>query len=561
MNAAIGNIWASMLSLISPEVLLLIFGTIIFGTIVSMAEKEEVRRPRRRGRGSRRCRLGRMKGFDEKVDDFINMFNQQIKLQRYEEMLTIESGRGSKTDHGHHLTRSKSDTACEGEGHVHLVRSMSSISELTNMLVSTKNRSLIAIKDFDHCAGMLPNLKNELTGSCLLKFLDVLLSSCGGEKIFVLTTNHRDLYDAALLHPFNMDIHIHTSSPQPIALPDGGEIVELDSSEQKPLPDFDATINNTYQSGLLVSDSENKNMIEESKRWCMTESVPSLVDSTTRRSSIDFDALDNRAHLVMAHQINPIISFDTEEKGTREGVYGECLTKSVLSFDDSTKREPLPDFVATENEAHLVRAYQSGPIVFLSENKNRGESVKEECITKSILDLEDLQQHSGGRRGATEKSIGTIHDQGFHVTGNISWKSFDLLPREQPNDCLPLSSLGRLRLEGCVQPEKSPDLPRVAQINGVEQRVTKSPRYLGGLTAQVRLVEVAMPGVTKLSSGVGLMKDGSDIQLGLVNSTTVVVSLEIPAAWFGSVNFWSTGDPGVKKTRELRVRDGLNPDV
>lgn len=83
------------------------------------------------------------------------------------------------------------------------------------------------------------------------------------------------------------------------------------------------------------------------------------------------------------------------------------LTKSVLSFDDSTKRISLPDFVVTENKAHLVRAYQSGPIVSLSENKNRGEVVKGECITNSTLDLEDLQQHSSGRQDAAEKSFGS----------------------------------------------------------------------------------------------------------------------------------------------------------
>ncbi|KAG5547264.1 hypothetical protein RHGRI_013065 [Rhododendron griersonianum] len=43
--------------------------------------------------------------------------------------------------------------------------SMPSISELRNVLVSTRNRSLIAIQDFDHCAGtgMLHNLVNEVS--------------------------------------------------------------------------------------------------------------------------------------------------------------------------------------------------------------------------------------------------------------------------------------------------------------------------------------------------------------------------------------------------------------
>lgn len=60
-----------------------------------------------------------------------------------------------------------------------------------------------------------------------------------------------------------------------------------------------------------------------------------------------------------------------------------------------------------------------------------------------------------------------------------------------------------------------------------------------------------MSGVAKLSSGAGLMEDGSDIELGLVNSTiVVVVSLEIPAAWFGqstSVALAIAGDLGREK--------------
>lgn len=240
----------------------------------------------------------------------------------------------------------------------------------------------------------------QLTGSCLLKFLDGLLSACGDEQIIVLTTNHRDLYDAALLRSFNMDIHIHTSSPQPTALSDGGEIVQLDSSEQKPLLDFDATNNSAYHCGLLVSNAETKNMREESNRRAVTESVHSLVDSTTRRSSTHFDPPDNRAHLVMAHQTVPI-GFDSEKNDIVEGLNGECFIKSGLSLDYSIKQK-LRDFDATENKEHLVRAYQTGPVVSLPENENREES---ECVTNSMFGLEDLQKHCGGKRDdAAEKS-------------------------------------------------------------------------------------------------------------------------------------------------------------
>lgn len=70
----------------------------------------------------------------------------------------------------------------------------------------------------------------QLMVSCFLKFNDGLLSSCGDEPIILSTTNCRDQHDAALLTFVNMDTYIHMSSPQPI-----GKIVQLESSEQKPL--------------------------------------------------------------------------------------------------------------------------------------------------------------------------------------------------------------------------------------------------------------------------------------------------------------------------------------
>ncbi|KAH7853108.1 hypothetical protein Vadar_033344 [Vaccinium darrowii] len=258
--------------------------------------------------------------------------------------------------------------------------------------------------NIDHCAVMLPNLKNELTVSCLLKYVDCLFSRCGDERIIVFTTNHRDRNDAALLPLVNMDIYIPASSPQPIALPDGGEIVQLESSEQKPLVDFDGTNNRECHSGILVSSSKNNNKREASKRLCMTESVLSVVDPTTGISLTEFDAPNNGAHLVRACQGGSIMS-NSEKKDTGGGLKGDFLTKSVLSLDDSTKHKSLPDCDATENEAHLLIAYQSCPVVSLLENRNRGEALKRECITKSILGLEDLQQHSGGRRDNAAKSF------------------------------------------------------------------------------------------------------------------------------------------------------------
>ncbi|KAG5512895.1 hypothetical protein RHGRI_038719 [Rhododendron griersonianum] len=144
---------------------------------------------------------------------------------------------------------------------------------------------------------------------------------------------------------------------------------------------------------LPLHNSDNTNAREASKGPCMTEGVRSLVDSTTRISSTDFDAPDNSAHLVRANQSGPIM-LNSEKNDTSEGLIGEWLTESVLSLDDSTKRKSFPDFDAAENKAHLVRPYQSGPVVSLSENKNEGEALKK-----------DLQQHCGGRSDAAAKSF------------------------------------------------------------------------------------------------------------------------------------------------------------
>ncbi|KAH7852571.1 hypothetical protein Vadar_026530 [Vaccinium darrowii] len=180
--------------------------------------------------------------------------------------------------------------------------------------------------------------------SSLFEIIEELLENSLNQQIIVVTTNHnhRDQYHTALLSPLNIDAYMHTSSPQPISLPDGGEIVELDSLEQKPLVDFDATNNRAYQSSVLVSNSEKENTRETSKRQCMTESVFSSDDSRTRKSLTDFVALDYRVNLVRAYQNGPTM-FTSDNKDTREGFNGECLTKSVLSDDDLTKREFLPE--------------------------------------------------------------------------------------------------------------------------------------------------------------------------------------------------------------------------
>lgn len=43
----------------------------------------------------------------------------------------------------------------------------------------------------------------------MLNFMDGLWSSCGDERIIILTTNHKERLDPALLRPGRMDVHIN----------------------------------------------------------------------------------------------------------------------------------------------------------------------------------------------------------------------------------------------------------------------------------------------------------------------------------------------------------------
>ncbi|KAI8553586.1 hypothetical protein RHMOL_Rhmol05G0027300 [Rhododendron molle] len=56
-------------------------------------------------------------------------------------------------------------------------------------------------------------------------------------------------------------------------------------------------------------------------------------------TSMEFDAPDNEAHLGRPYQSGP----NSVKKDMREGSSEECLTKSVLSFDDTTKQKSLLD--------------------------------------------------------------------------------------------------------------------------------------------------------------------------------------------------------------------------
>ncbi|KAI7997411.1 Protein NLP7 [Camellia lanceoleosa] len=73
------------------------------------------------------------------------------------------------------------------------------------------------------------------------------------------------------------------SSPRTIALPDGGEVVQLDSSKQQSLVEFDVTNNSAHlvrasQNCSTVSHSDDTNSRETLKRKCTTESVLSFED-------------------------------------------------------------------------------------------------------------------------------------------------------------------------------------------------------------------------------------------------------------------------------------------
>ncbi|KAG5512861.1 hypothetical protein RHGRI_038687 [Rhododendron griersonianum] len=110
--------------------------------------------------------------------------------------------------------------------------SLPSIEELKKMLGSTRNRSLIAIQDFNHWPGMLSMFKTELTVPCLLKIFYHLFSSCGDEHIIVFTIQHRDRHDAALLRPVGTGMHIYTPSPQPLALPEEDDEIVVERGER-----------------------------------------------------------------------------------------------------------------------------------------------------------------------------------------------------------------------------------------------------------------------------------------------------------------------------------------
>ncbi|TKY55848.1 Mitochondrial chaperone BCS1 [Spatholobus suberectus] len=92
-------------------------------------------------------------------------------------------------------------------------------SDLRKLLLATANRSILVIEDID-CGVDLPGRRHgdgrkqpdvQLSLCGLLNFIDGLWSSCGDERIIILTTNDKERLDPALLRPGRMDMHIHMS--------------------------------------------------------------------------------------------------------------------------------------------------------------------------------------------------------------------------------------------------------------------------------------------------------------------------------------------------------------
>nr|CAB3491604.1 unnamed protein product [Digitaria exilis] len=118
---------------------------------------------------------------------------------------------------------------------------VTSNTELRKLFIETKGKSIIVIEDIDCSADLTgkrkdkkkpedkpggggdgndrPKLPGEpekeesskVTLSGLLNFIDGLWSACGGERIIVFTTNHKDKLDPALIRRGRMDKHVEMS--------------------------------------------------------------------------------------------------------------------------------------------------------------------------------------------------------------------------------------------------------------------------------------------------------------------------------------------------------------
>ncbi|CAI9109337.1 OLC1v1009141C1 [Oldenlandia corymbosa var. corymbosa] len=109
-------------------------------------------------------------------------------------------------------------------------------SELKQLLIDTRSKSIIVIEDIDCSIDLTgkrkkkeaskseeeemesgqedkidKDSKSKLTLSGVLNFIDGIWSACGQERIIIFTTNHVDKLDPALIRRGRMDMHIEMS--------------------------------------------------------------------------------------------------------------------------------------------------------------------------------------------------------------------------------------------------------------------------------------------------------------------------------------------------------------
>ncbi|KAF9616298.1 hypothetical protein IFM89_029074 [Coptis chinensis] len=115
--------------------------------------------------------------------------------------------------------------------------SVRSNSQLRKLLISISSKSVVVVEDIDCSLDLSDRSKKAITAeengndteegkdkahrtgslnsfislSGVLNFVDGLWSSCGGERLIIFTTNHKEKLDQALLRPGRMDKHINLS--------------------------------------------------------------------------------------------------------------------------------------------------------------------------------------------------------------------------------------------------------------------------------------------------------------------------------------------------------------
>ncbi|KAK9097417.1 hypothetical protein Sjap_022914 [Stephania japonica] len=201
-------------------------------------------------------------------------------------------------------------------------------SQLRKLLISTSDKSVIIVEDID-CSLDLSQRKNnnknneiniemkenyehhqdgadedykralesfssKVSLSGVLNFVDGLWSSCGGERLMIFTTNHKEKLDQALLRPGRMDKHIHLSyceiSAFKILMKNylGIEEHELVREVEELLPNVEMTpaeIGEVFMGCEEDSKKGMRNVVEEMR---------SRVASTKRGSVVNCGELEKR---------------------------------------------------------------------------------------------------------------------------------------------------------------------------------------------------------------------------------------------------------------------------